>query len=108
MAARGAVDRLDETSRRILLSRLLTRSGDQAWDFAVPLTLVKLFPRSLQIAVLYYFLIRLGQVALAPRVGTAIDRWQRLTVAKAGIGLQVAGMLAGLAALLAVASLPTR
>lgn len=92
--------RVERTARRILISRLLTRSGDQAWDFAVPLTLVKLLPDSLQVAVVYYLVIRLGQALLGPRVGSLIDRWQRLRVAKAAIGLQMVGILGGIGALI--------
>lgn len=84
-------------TRRLLLSRFLTRAGDQAWDFAVPLTLVKLFPETLQIAAVYYLCIRAGQVLLAPRIGRLIDRWQRVTVVSCGIGLQTVGMLLALA-----------
>jgi iron-regulated transporter 1 len=89
---------------RVLLSRLLTRSGDQAWDFAVPLVLVALYPGQLQIAVLYYLLIRTGQSFLAPRVGRFIDRRPRLTVARWGIGLQTAGLVLGVVGITACAA----
>lgn len=80
---------------RILLGRLLTRSGDQAWDFAVPIVLIALFPDQLRIAALYYFLAKLLNVLLLPRMASLIDRLNRLTAARLGIVLQLLGVLAG-------------
>ncbi len=70
---------------RILLGRFLTRSGDQAWDFAVPVVLLKVFPDQLRIAVLYYFLARLLNVLLLPKMTSLIDRLNRLTAAMLGL-----------------------
>ncbi len=91
-------------AHRILLSRLLTRSGDQAWDFAVPLVLVSLLANGIQAAALYFLALRFGQVLLAPHVGMLVDRWPRLKAAKVGIGAQVLFMLAGLGLVLGVAA----
>ena len=55
-----------KTEGKILLSRFLTRSGDQAWDFAVPLVLLTLFPSSQRIASIYFFAIKLGSVFFMP------------------------------------------
>lgn len=85
------------TENRILLSRLLTRSGDQAWDFAVPIVLIALFPQNPRIAFLYFFLIRLGSVVLMPHAGRLIDKLRRSDCLKLGIGLQLGSVLAAAA-----------
>lgn len=78
-----------------MLGRLLTRSGDQAWDFAVPLVLLKIFPDQLRIAALYYFLAKLLNVLLIPKLASLIDRLDRKTTARTGIVLQLIGVLMG-------------
>ncbi len=80
---------------KILIGRLLTRSGDQAWDFAVPLVLLKIFPDQLRVAALYFFLVKLLSVVLLPRLAALIDRWSRLKAARAGILLQFVGVVIG-------------
>lgn len=82
-------------SFRLLLGRLLTRSGDQAWDFAVPIVLLKLLPDHLRIAALYYLLIRLFGVFLIPRVASVIDTKDRMSVVRIGLFLQFVGVLLG-------------
>ena len=84
---------------RILLGRFLTRSGDQAWDFVVPIVLLKLFPDQLRIAALYYFLAKLLNVIILPRMAALIDRLNRLTTAKIGILLQLIGVVTGAGAI---------
>jgi solute carrier family 40 (iron-regulated transporter), member 1 len=86
-------------SSRVLLGRLLTRSGDQAWDFAVPLVLLMLFPDRLRIAALYYFLSKLLNVLLLPKFASRIDHWDRRRAATIGIFLQLAGVLLGVGAI---------
>ena len=81
--------------RDIYLSRILTRSGDQAWDFAVPLTLVSMFASGVQAAALYFLSVRMGQVLLAPKIGILVDKWPRIKTIRVGIGTQVTFMLAG-------------
>ena len=81
--------------RDIFLSRILTRSGDQAWDFAVPLTLVSIFASGVQAAALYFLAVRMGQVVLAPKIGALVDQWPRIKTIRIGIGTQVTFMLAG-------------
>lgn len=83
-------------SNRLLLGRLLTRSGDQAWDFAVPLILLKILPGELRIAAFYYFLIRLALVIFLPRLTALIDRINRFNAARLGILLQLVGVIVGL------------
>ena len=78
-----------------MLGRLLTRSGDQAWDFAVPLVLLKIFPDQLRIAAFYYFLAKLLNVLLLPKLASLIDRLDRKTTARLGIVLQLIGVLIG-------------
>lgn len=75
----------DRIEWRLLLSRFLTRSGDQAWDFAVPISLLVIFPGQIQIAALYYFFVRLGHVLLMPSVASLIDRYARDITARVGV-----------------------
>lgn len=79
--------------RRLLLSRFLTRFGDQAWDFAVPISLLTVFPGQLQLAALYYFLVRLGHVILTPHISSLIDKHSRVLIAKWGIVSQALAVL---------------
>jgi solute carrier family 40 (iron-regulated transporter), member 1 len=80
---------------RVLTGRLLTRSGDQAWDFAVPLVLLHIFPGQIRFAALYYFVIRLGVALLLPRLGSIIDHVDRRVATKLGIVLQLFGVVFG-------------
>lgn len=86
--------------RRLLLGRFLTRSGDQAWDFAVPIVLLQIFPDQIRIAALYYFLAKLFNVLLLPKMASLIDRLNRRTAARIGILLQLIGVLLGAGAIL--------
>lgn len=83
--------------KRILMSRLLTRSGDQAWDFVVPLALLHIFPGHLQMAALYYLIVKLGVLLMTPILGRWVDRSARSTVIRRGIGIQFFSVLAGFA-----------
>ncbi|HLW58177.1 MAG TPA: hypothetical protein VKY27_12355 [Bacteriovoracaceae bacterium] len=78
---------------KILISRFLTRSGDQAWDFAIPIVLITLFPEQLRISFIYFFALKVSTVFLMPYLGKFIDRLNRLTCMKLGIGMQVLGAL---------------
>jgi solute carrier family 40 (iron-regulated transporter), member 1 len=80
---------------KLLLGRFLTRSGDQAWDFVVPLMLLKIFPGQLHVAALYFFLTKLLNVLLLPSMAVYIDRLNRLTTAYLGIILQFCGVILG-------------
>ncbi len=73
---------------KILLSRFMTRSGDQAWDFAVPLVLIQLFPSNMRVAFIYFFMIKLGSVIFMPSAGRYIDKWPRRKSIQFGIGMQ--------------------
>jgi iron-regulated transporter 1 len=77
---------------KILVSRLLTRSGDQAWDFAVPVTLITLFPAHISLIALIYFLTKLGSVIFQPWLSSFIDHWMRLKTAACGALLQLSGI----------------
>jgi solute carrier family 40 (iron-regulated transporter), member 1 len=81
--------------QKMLLARLLTRSGDQAWDFAVPLALLNVFPGELSLAALYYFLMRLAVVAFLPRLASIIDQTSRPNAVRLGILLQLIGVIVG-------------
>lgn len=82
-------------SFRLLFGRLLTRAGDQAWDFAVPIILLKILPNHLSIAALYYFLIRLVGVLILPRFASTIDAKDRASAVRLGLSLQFFGVLIG-------------
>jgi iron-regulated transporter 1 len=99
---------LSRTERDIVVSRLLTRTGDQAWDFAIPLVLTALLPDGIQAAAAYYLVIRLAQVLIVPRIGALIDRWPRVSVLKLSIGLQTGFMLASLGLVLLMAAAGSR
>lgn len=92
---------------RILLGRLLTRSGDQAWDFAVPIVLIKLFPDQIRIAALYFFIAKLLNVILLPRITSLIDQINRLKAARLGTVFQLIGVLFGVFSILAIDYLTT-
>ncbi|MEK2687798.1 ABC transporter substrate-binding protein [Bdellovibrio sp. GT3] len=81
---------------QLLLGRLLTRSGDQAWDFIVPFALLHVFPGKLQIAALYYLIIKIGTFLLTPWVGKWIDSNQRGKVVKIGVWVQFFAILGGI------------
>lgn len=87
--------KLNRLALKMLWGRFLTRSGDQAWDFAVPLVLLKILPGELRVAALYYFLVRLALVLFLPRLTTLIDRINRFQAAQVGILLQLVGVILG-------------
>ena len=84
---------------KIFISRFLTRSGDQAWDFAVPIVLLSLFPGELKFTALYYLLIRLAVSLAIPHVASVIDRVNRREAARMGIVLQLVGVFIGVFAI---------
>lgn len=84
-----------QIKHKLLLSRLLTRSGDQAWDFALPLALIVLFPNRMELAIGLFFLAKLVHTLLAPVIGSKIDTWPPLTSIRVGIFLQTLAVLSG-------------
>ncbi len=87
---------ISSAERRILISRLLTHSGDQAWDFATPLALVSIAKTDIWAVALYYFFVRFIHALLVTRVCSAMDKLPRLRAVKIGIGAQSFGVLLGL------------
>ncbi|WP_413568290.1 ABC transporter substrate-binding protein [Bdellovibrio sp. HCB117] len=83
------------TEKQLLLGRLLTRSGDQAWDFVIPFALLHVFPGKIQIAALYYLIIKIGSFLLTPWIGRWIDANQRLRIIKTGVWIQFFAVLGG-------------
>lgn len=83
------------SENRLLLARLLTRSGDHAWDFAVPLALLQAFPGQLQVAAIYYLVTKLLTIAVTPASGRWMDRHPRSTVLRFGVGFQFVGVVVG-------------
>jgi solute carrier family 40 (iron-regulated transporter), member 1 len=98
---------ITSVSSRLLVGRLLTRSGDQAWDFAVPIVLLKILPDQLRIAALYYLLIRLLSVILIPRIASMIDTKDRVSVIRIGLVMQFVGVFFGGLSIYALWSLET-
>lgn len=88
--------KLFKIETQLLAGRLLTRSGDQAWDFVIPFALLHVFPGQLQMAALYYLIIKIGTFLLTPWVGKWIDSNQRSHVVKIGVWLQFFGVLGGI------------
>lgn len=88
------------TPFKILLGRFLTRSGDQAWDFAVPLTLLKIFPDQIRIAAGYFLAVKFLHVLLMPKIASIVDYKNRLHVAFVGSLMQLVGVLFGSISLL--------
>lgn len=78
---------------KILLSRFLTRFGDQAWDFAVPLVLIQIFPGKMQLIALVYLISKLAQILIGPSVARRIDNNKRINIYKLGIGSQTVAMI---------------
>ncbi|XGC79958.1 ABC transporter substrate-binding protein [Bdellovibrio bacteriovorus] len=82
--------------KRLLLGRLLTRSGDQAWDFVIPFALLHVFPGRLQIAAFYYLIVKIGTFLLTTSAGRWIDANQRIKVVSTGVWIQFAAVLGGI------------
>ncbi|MCA2961708.1 MAG: ABC transporter substrate-binding protein [Silvanigrellales bacterium] len=91
----------------VLLSRLLTRSGDQAWDFALAITLLTLFPRHTQLVIALFFASKAATIVFFPRLAMVIDDWRRLKTAFLGTSLQSGGVVLVTASLLALAKPPS-
>jgi iron-regulated transporter 1 len=83
---------VSSSAKRILWSRLLTHSGDQAWDFALPLAMVRIVPGGLGTVAFYFLVVRIAHVLLIARVCNLLDSWNRLNLVKAGIGAQTFGV----------------
>lgn len=77
---------------KILLSRLLTRSGDQAWAFAVPIVLIQVLSDHSRTVFGYFFSTVLGGFLLMPYVGRMIDRSTRKKAIQSGIIGQLLGV----------------
>jgi iron-regulated transporter 1 len=85
--------RLSPSEKRILVGRFLTRAGDQAWDFALPLTLASVFPERIELIALFYLLSKVGTVFLQPWILGIIDKWNRLRVARSGLLIQALSVI---------------
>ena len=88
-------DEKNIAQRKILLSRLLTRSGNQAWDFALPLALITIFPQNIALGIGLYFLYKLLYTIVAPVVGERLDQWSTKKILQYGIGLQTLAVILG-------------
>lgn len=81
------------TPHRILISRFLTRFGDQAWDFTIPLVLISIFPGQLQNVAGYFLISKMAQFFLNPLILRWIDHLPRKVIYKIGIGSQTVAVL---------------
>lgn len=81
------------TQYKILISRFLTRFGDQAWDFAVPITLMHIYPGQIQYIAILYLISKIAQIVLGPWVLSKIDQTSRLSIYKLGIGSQTLALI---------------
>jgi iron-regulated transporter 1 len=77
----------------VLLSRFLTRFGDQAWDFVVPLALIQIFPGKIQLIATLYLFSKLAQIIIGPWFSKKIDSQKRLAIYKLGIGTQTVSLI---------------
>lgn len=78
----------------LFLSRLLTKSGDNAWVFAVPMALVHIYPDSLRPVSLFYLLLRILVMLIMPKTGAWIDSKSRPKAIQATILPQLPLMVA--------------
>lgn len=74
---------------RLLISRACTRSGDHAWDLALPLMLSEIFPGTLRPVALFYFFSRALMAFTMPRVGRILDGTDRLAAIRVALSMQV-------------------
>lgn len=93
--------KLTKVEKKVVLSRLLTRAGDQAWDFALPITLASLLPDQISTIAFIYLIVKSVTVVTMPFVARVVDRWDRLktvllasVVQAVGIPLAVLSVLA--------------
>jgi len=89
-------------AKKIVLSRALTNSGDQAWDFVLPVALAVQMPGRLDLVAFVFFISKLGHILLMPMLGDFMDRVPRLLALKSGLGLQGSGILIQAVALINV------
>lgn len=80
------------TKTNIVLSRTLTHSGDQAWDFAVPIALTTVLPHRLDLVALIYFVSKIGHTVFLPWLGSLIDQVKAITSYKLGLSIQFLGV----------------
>lgn len=90
--------------RKLIISRWITRIGDHAWDLALPLALIQVFPGTLRPIAIYYLLTRLSVILIMPSLGAWSDSHNRLRVIALGIFLQTMGV-GGVAVLLGTSHL---
>lgn len=77
----------------MVLARLLTRAGDHAWGLAIPLALMVAMPGTMLPLAAYYLATRGAVVIAMPLLGRWIDEADRLDVVRAGVLLEVVGVI---------------
>lgn len=76
----------------LVLSRLATKIGDHAWDLALPLIIIRLFPESLSYVAAYYLIKLIGKILLLPRLGAWMGQKERWHSAQFALWLQLVGI----------------
>lgn len=94
------------TRQAILLSRGITRSGDHAWDLALPLTIVGLFPATLLYVSAYFIAMRLLSSLMVSYFGQRIDSASLKKYLKIALGFQSIGILAVALIISAIGAIP--
>jgi solute carrier family 40 (iron-regulated transporter), member 1 len=79
---------MKDATTSILISRFLTRFGDQAWDFALPLTLISLFPAHAGLVIAIFLVSKLTTILVLPRLASIVDEWPRMKTVTFGTMLQ--------------------
>jgi iron-regulated transporter 1 len=77
---------------KIIIPRAITRFGDHAWDLAVPILLIKLYPGSLDYVAAYSLVITLAVIFLVPKIASYFNTQNRLKNLNQIISAQVAGV----------------
>ena len=91
----GSLDGSPRVARTLALARLLTRTGDHAWDLAMPLALMNVIPGTLRLLASYFLTTRLAVVVAMPLLGRWIDHSDRLRVVRTAVLLEAIGVAAG-------------
>jgi len=77
----------------LLLSRFLTRSGDQAWLFALPVALLVLLPADTALVIGVFLVSKFATLLILPLLAGVVDTWPRLHTATFGTAVQAVGVL---------------
>lgn len=88
----------DQTS--IIIPRAITRFGDHAWELAVPILLIKLYPGTLDYVAAYGLAATFGAIFIVPKIAAILNHQDRLKNLNHIILTQLAGVAVFLSVLL--------